>query len=53
MSAIAIPDVLGRFVITTLTFEDLASLVVRNSGQQQGQVPYMLFRGFSPLRSRI
>jgi len=26
MSAIAIPDVLGRFRITTLTFEDLASL---------------------------
>jgi hypothetical protein len=26
MSAIATPDVLGRFVITTLTFEDLASL---------------------------
>ncbi|MBV9107230.1 MAG: hypothetical protein JO313_14525 [Verrucomicrobia bacterium] len=25
MSAIAIPDVLNRFVITTLTFEDLAS----------------------------
>ena len=39
MSAIAIPDVLGRFVITTLTFEDLASLVVRSSEQQQGQVP--------------
>jgi hypothetical protein len=26
MSAIATPDVLGRFVITTLTFEELASL---------------------------
>jgi len=26
MSAIEIPDLLGRFVITTLTFEDLASL---------------------------
>ena len=26
MSAIATPDVLGRFVITTLTFEDLAGL---------------------------
>ena len=26
MSAIAIPDVLGRFIITTLTFEELASL---------------------------
>jgi hypothetical protein len=26
MSAVATPDVLGRFVITTLTFEDLASL---------------------------
>jgi hypothetical protein len=26
MSAIAIPDVLGRFIITTLTFEELASI---------------------------
>jgi len=26
MSAIVIPDVLGRFIITTLTFEELASL---------------------------
>ena len=26
MSAITIPDVLGRFIITTLTFEDLARL---------------------------
>jgi hypothetical protein len=26
MSAIAIPDVLGRFIVTTLTFEELASL---------------------------
>jgi hypothetical protein len=26
MSAIASPDALGRFVTTTLTFEDLASL---------------------------
>ena len=26
MSAIAIPDVLGRFIITNLTFEELASL---------------------------
>lgn len=26
MSAIAIPEVLGKFVITTLTFEDLANL---------------------------
>jgi hypothetical protein len=26
MSAIVIPDVLGRFIITSLTFEELASL---------------------------
>jgi hypothetical protein len=26
MSAIAIPDVLGRFIVTTLTFEELASI---------------------------
>ena len=26
MSAVVIPDVLGRFIITTLTFEELASL---------------------------
>ena len=26
MSAITIPDVLGRFIVTTLTFEELASL---------------------------
>ena len=26
MSAIVIPDLLGRFIITTLTFEELASL---------------------------
>jgi hypothetical protein len=32
MSAIATPDLLGRFVITTLTFEDLASL----NGQELG-----------------
>jgi hypothetical protein len=38
MSAITIPDVLGRFRITTLTFEDLASL----DGKELGPVcsPY-------------
>ena len=32
MSAIAIPDVLGRFIVTTLTFEELASLNGRELG---------------------
>lgn len=38
MSAIRIPDALGRFVITTLTFEDLASF----DGQELGSAanPY-------------
>jgi hypothetical protein len=38
MSAIAIPEVLGRFIITTLTFEDLARL----DGEELGPVrsPY-------------
>ena len=38
MSAIAIPDVLGRFRITTLTFEDLASLDGKELGPACG--PY-------------
>lgn len=40
MSAIRIPDALGRFVITTLTFEDLASF----DGQELGSAanPYAM-----------
>ena len=40
MSAIAIPEVLGRFVITTLTFEDLARL----DGEELGPAksPYVV-----------
>jgi len=38
MSAIAIPDLLGRFVSTTLTFEELATLDAQELGSENN--PY-------------